>query len=412
MGLEPWISRAPVHIVVAMREDDYHERYQQPDKVDESGEEIEWRVPWWWVDAGKAMMLLLLAAVDEGLGAGLFGLLGDDNDRLRELLGMPGRPGDRRRRHRGASRRAGRRAAPARSSLGSRSRTSSAGNTGSRARRRPDRRHVQPVPPFSPSARTASCLPGVEGERVDRVGGGSRRVPRRARLRDPVHVRAAADRARGRPRRARRSSTACSRSSAWRTTFSSGTSSRHIHTSPIARIRIGGRRAPRCEACSPFLEGVVRGRRVIAVGRLAQQVTGAPYVRHPSHGGAAAFRARPRERLLPFRPGALLCALTSYAENVQSEAGRGHSPLVPRRRRGEDPWAARDADRRHAPRQGQARVHPARRQRRLRHRRQRGEDPRHGEQARPEDVSPPLRLPGWAAQPDTPRSSWSAVPPR
>lgn len=87
-GHEPWISRAPVHVVVAMREDDYHDRYREPDKL-EDGEEIEWRVPWWWVDAGKAMMLLLLAAVDEGLGAGLFGLLGDQNDRLRELLGMP-----------------------------------------------------------------------------------------------------------------------------------------------------------------------------------------------------------------------------------------------------------------------------------------------------------------------------------
>jgi hypothetical protein len=39
-----------------------------------------------------------------------------------------------------------------------------------------------------------------------------------------------------------------------------------------------------------FLEGVARGRRIVAVGRLAQQVTGAPYVRHPSHGGAEAFR--------------------------------------------------------------------------------------------------------------------------
>jgi FMN reductase [NAD(P)H] len=78
-----------VHVVVAMREDDYHDRYRRPDKLDESGEEIEWRVPWWWVDAGKAIMLLLLAAIDEGLGAGLFGLVGDDNDRLRELLGMP-----------------------------------------------------------------------------------------------------------------------------------------------------------------------------------------------------------------------------------------------------------------------------------------------------------------------------------
>jgi uracil-DNA glycosylase len=45
------------------------------------------------------------------------------------------------------------------------------------------------------------------------------------------------------------------------------------------------------EASSPFLEGVARGRRLIAIGRLAQEVTGAPYVRHPSHGGAAAFRA-------------------------------------------------------------------------------------------------------------------------
>ncbi len=89
MGLEPWISRAPVHIVVATREDDYHDRYREPDKLDERGEEIEWRVPWWWVDAGKATMLLLLAAIDEGLGAGLFGLVGDENDRLRELLGMP-----------------------------------------------------------------------------------------------------------------------------------------------------------------------------------------------------------------------------------------------------------------------------------------------------------------------------------
>ena len=89
LGHEPWISRAPVHVVVAAREESYHERYRLPDKLDESGEEVEWRVPWWWVDAGKSLMLLLLAAVDEDLGAGLFGLVGDDNDRLRELLGMP-----------------------------------------------------------------------------------------------------------------------------------------------------------------------------------------------------------------------------------------------------------------------------------------------------------------------------------
>ena len=44
-------------------------------------------------------------------------------------------------------------------------------------------------------------------------------------------------------------------------------------------------------ASLPFLEELSRRRRVIAVGRLAARVTGAPYVRHPSHGGASAFRA-------------------------------------------------------------------------------------------------------------------------
>lgn len=41
----------------------------------------------------------------------------------------------------------------------------------------------------------------------------------------------------------------------------------------------------------PFLEALAPGRRVLAVGRVAEAATGAPYVRHPSHGGAAAFRA-------------------------------------------------------------------------------------------------------------------------
>lgn len=41
----------------------------------------------------------------------------------------------------------------------------------------------------------------------------------------------------------------------------------------------------------PFVERVAEGRRVLAVGRVAQQALGAPYIRHPSHGGASQFRA-------------------------------------------------------------------------------------------------------------------------
>jgi Uracil DNA glycosylase superfamily len=43
-------------------------------------------------------------------------------------------------------------------------------------------------------------------------------------------------------------------------------------------------------ASRSFLDEVARGRRIVAVGRLAAGVTGAPYVRHPSRGGASAFR--------------------------------------------------------------------------------------------------------------------------
>jgi uracil-DNA glycosylase len=53
------------------------------------------------------------------------------------------------------------------------------------------------------------------------------------------------------------------------------------------------RRPTRAEisAARPFLDELRADRRVVAAGRVAQAVTGAPYVRHPSHGGAAEFRA-------------------------------------------------------------------------------------------------------------------------
>ena len=63
------------------------------------------------------------------------------------------------------------------------------------------------------------------------------------------------------------------------------------------------------EAASPFLDELTRGRVAIAVGRLAASVVEAPYVRHPSHGGAAEFEAGIRRlfatigrRRAPVRP--------------------------------------------------------------------------------------------------------------
>jgi uracil-DNA glycosylase len=40
-----------------------------------------------------------------------------------------------------------------------------------------------------------------------------------------------------------------------------------------------------------FAEELAAGRRVVAVGRVAHAALGGDYVRHPSHGGAAAFAA-------------------------------------------------------------------------------------------------------------------------
>jgi FMN reductase [NAD(P)H] len=85
-GFDPWISSAPVHIVVCISEADYHRRYQEPDKLD-GGREIEWPVPYWWIDGGAALMLVLLAAVDEGLAAGFFGF--HRMSGLHDLLGIP-----------------------------------------------------------------------------------------------------------------------------------------------------------------------------------------------------------------------------------------------------------------------------------------------------------------------------------
>ncbi len=89
-GNAPWISVAPVHLFLLTREADYHERYQRADKLAVTGgAEVEWPVPYWFVDAGALMSLLLLATIDEGLAAGFFGLVPADGARVKALLGVP-----------------------------------------------------------------------------------------------------------------------------------------------------------------------------------------------------------------------------------------------------------------------------------------------------------------------------------
>ena len=81
-GFEPWLSVAPVHLVLCVEPERYRNRYSEPDK-----DPAALAIPWWWVDGGAAMVLGSLAAVDEGLAAGFMG--GHAFDDLHGLLGIP-----------------------------------------------------------------------------------------------------------------------------------------------------------------------------------------------------------------------------------------------------------------------------------------------------------------------------------
>ena len=87
-GGQAWISTAPVHVFVGTREESYHERYRRPDKL-RDGEEIGWPAPYWYVDAGAAFILLQLAAIDEGLASGVYGVLPQQVPDVKALLGVP-----------------------------------------------------------------------------------------------------------------------------------------------------------------------------------------------------------------------------------------------------------------------------------------------------------------------------------
>jgi nitroreductase len=70
----PGLLHAPVIIVPLAHHQAYVERYREPDK---RGRGPAWTVPYWLTDTAFATMLILLGAVDEGLGALFFALHAD-----------------------------------------------------------------------------------------------------------------------------------------------------------------------------------------------------------------------------------------------------------------------------------------------------------------------------------------------
>jgi nitroreductase len=69
------VQSAPLVIVPFSCKRIYLDRYAQPDKGWTDRDEARWPVPFWHIDTGMAAMLILLTAVDEGLGALYFGIV-------------------------------------------------------------------------------------------------------------------------------------------------------------------------------------------------------------------------------------------------------------------------------------------------------------------------------------------------
>ena len=90
----PGLFRAPVLVLPIVSKQAYLDRYSEPDKASTGlgGDESAWPVAYWDVDAGMGVMLLLLAAVDAGLGALFFGIFRGEA----EVLATFGVPDDRR----------------------------------------------------------------------------------------------------------------------------------------------------------------------------------------------------------------------------------------------------------------------------------------------------------------------------
>lgn len=83
------VKRAPLIVVPLASKKLYMDRYARPDKGWEDRSEERWPVPYWYIDTGFMALLLLLAAVDEGLGAKFFGILPPVIDAFRQRFDVP-----------------------------------------------------------------------------------------------------------------------------------------------------------------------------------------------------------------------------------------------------------------------------------------------------------------------------------
>jgi nitroreductase len=83
------LSSAPVLVLVWTEPAAYLDRYAEPDKGWTDRDPARWTAPYWYVDPGMAVLAMLYAAVDEGLGACFFGAPPDRIPSIRSTYGVP-----------------------------------------------------------------------------------------------------------------------------------------------------------------------------------------------------------------------------------------------------------------------------------------------------------------------------------
>lgn len=89
---DAWLRRlrqAPCLIICCSDPGTYLRRYTEPDKGWVDQDPTRWPVPYWDTDTAGAALLMLLTAVDEGLGGLFFGVPPDRADAVRASFAIP-----------------------------------------------------------------------------------------------------------------------------------------------------------------------------------------------------------------------------------------------------------------------------------------------------------------------------------
>jgi len=83
------MRNAPLIVMPLSNKSAYLERYAEADKGWTDRSEARWPAPYWDIDTGMAALLMLLTAIDEGLGACFIGIMPRYIDGLKAEFGVP-----------------------------------------------------------------------------------------------------------------------------------------------------------------------------------------------------------------------------------------------------------------------------------------------------------------------------------